>query len=339
MKNVYGFIRLLRPLNLLMIALAGLAFRYLIIHPMIRTQPIPMKDEVSRLDYFLFISMFVLLAAAGNIINDYFDLRVDRINKPQRIVIDKYVKRRIAMVAHIIINSLAILIGLYISWRFQSIPLLVIPFFIAGSLWYYSLDFKKQFLTGNFAVALLAGLYPLCIALMEIPPLTGNYLEAMDRFYVDNQIEGKSSDFFVLIWIWMLFYAGFAFILNLVREIQKDMEDREGDKAAGYKTLAIQWKENNTKTLIAALLIIAMAVLVWLEYYLFQDMPISESWIYLAIYNLLIIVPLFMSMNKSVMAKTKSDYKAASNYTKIAIAGGIAYTLVFAHLINPEMFI
>ncbi len=338
MKNITGFIRLLRPLNLLMIAFAGFAFRYLIIHPMLKVVPIPIKDEVGRLDYMLFVAMFVLLAAAGNIINDYFDLRVDRINKPDRIVIDRYVKRRIAMAAHITINSLAVVIGLYISWKFQSIPLLVIPFFIAGSLWYYSLDFKKQFLTGNLAVAILAGLFPMCIGLLEISQLTDVYLGDMEQFYVDNQIEGYSSEFFMQIWKWMLFYAGFAFLLNFIREIQKDMEDREGDGKAGYKTLALIWSEKKTKTLLATLLCISIAILIWLEYYLYEQIPIGESWIYYTLFSGMIILPLSISLIKTMGASIKSDYKSASNYSKMAITGGILYSFVFAYNIYPDMY-
>ncbi len=305
---------------------------------MLKVVPIPIKDEVGRLDYMLFVAMFVLLAAAGNIINDYFDLRVDRINKPHRIVIDRYVKRRIAMVAHITMNSLAVLIGLYISWKFQSIPLLVIPFFIAGSLWYYSLDFKKQFLTGNLAVAILAGLFPMCVGLLEITQLTDVYLGDMEKFYIENQIEGNSSEFFIQIWTWMLFYAGFAFMLNFIREIQKDMEDREGDSQAGYKTLAIIWSEKKTKSLLAALIIVSIAILVWLEYYPYEQMPIGESWIYYTLFSAMIVLPLFISLIKTLGASVKSDYKSASNYSKMAIAGGILYSFVFAYNIYPEMY-
>jgi 4-hydroxybenzoate polyprenyltransferase len=178
------------------------------------------------------------IAAAGYIINDYYDVKIDLINKPERVVVGKSVTRRYALLFHSALNGLAIATGFWVSWRVG-----VIHFFSAFLLWLYSNQLKRQPLVGNVAVAFLTGLTVELIAI----------------FYHANQ---------PLITV----YAIFAFFMTLVREIIKDMEDWRGDATFGCQTLPIVWGLRKTRRFIYALLAVFLAVVVVLNF-LFAALP------------------------------------------------------------------
>ncbi len=158
-------------------------------------------------DYELFLLIFstTIIAAAGYLINDYYDIKIDFINKPERVIVGKVIKRRIAMVSHTILSVLGIAIGFYLS------PLLgLINFTAAFLLWWYSNQLKRLPLVGNLVIALLSGLA----------------VWAVSVNFPQNQL---------LVYT----YAIFAFAISLLREIIKDMEDIQGDESFGCKTLPI----------------------------------------------------------------------------------------------------
>lgn len=338
MNERQAFLRLVRPVNLLLVAAACAALKFNIINPLVSTSPVEIDSPVAIMDFVLMSLMLVLLTAAGNIINDYFDLRVDRLNKPNRVLIDKHIRRRVAMAGHVVFNVLAVLIGLYLSWRWKSIPILVLPFFIAGSLWYYSVTFKKQFLSGNLVVGLLAALLPVSIGLLEIPPITEAYVPAITDLLAQYGLEGDPSAIFKGMWVWMLAYSAYCFMLTLIREIQKDMEDEEGDRLAGFRTLAVVWGVNRAKYITAGLLALSIASILGLSWFLYGTMETGKMWLYLALSAVFMVLPLSLSLGSTLMAKDKTGFARASSYTKLAIAGIIVYTIVFAHNINPEYY-
>lgn len=158
-------------------------------------------------DYELFLLIFstTLIAAAGYLINDYYDIKIDFINKPDRVIVGKTIKRRIAIVAHTALSLLGVAIGFYLS------PLLgVINIGAAFLLWWYSNQLKRLPLIGNLVIALLSGLA----------------VWAVSVHFPQNHL---------LVYT----YAIFAFAISLVREIIKDMEDMQGDESFGCKTLPI----------------------------------------------------------------------------------------------------
>lgn len=258
--------------------------------------------------------VMVLLAAAGNIINDYFDLRTDRINKPQRIVIGKTVKRRVAMVAHHIINGLATLLGVYLAWDSGIWILALIPIFIGVSLWFYSLQFKKQAWIGNFVVALLIGIVPMWAGVFELPLLA----QAMVIMGQDGRLFAETT------WLWLIGFSGFAFWLTLIREAQKDMQDIKGDQLSGYKTLPIIWGLGRTKQYVFALYLVFF---VFMALVIAQVVPILSDpfwkWVLLGLVSGMIGLPLCYGMFKSLTGDTSDQFHQASTATKWAMAGGI----------------
>jgi 4-hydroxybenzoate polyprenyltransferase len=182
----------------------------------------------------------ILIAAAGYIINDYYDVKIDLINKPERVVIGKNIPRRFAILFHTVLSMLGVGVGFFLSWKIG-----IVNFFSAFLLWLYSNYLKRQPFIGNLSVALLTGL---SIWLVNV------------LYMVNNQL--------------VTIYALFAFFMTLIREIIKDMEDLKGDNSFGCKTLPIIWGIRKTKVLIYVLMMIFIAVVISLNR-LFVGLPMN----------------------------------------------------------------
>ncbi|MCC5921384.1 MAG: geranylgeranylglycerol-phosphate geranylgeranyltransferase [Cyclobacteriaceae bacterium] len=171
------------------------------------------------LGFLALIMSTVFIAAAGYIINDYYDVKIDYINKPDRVIIGKHLRRRQALFLHSFLNISGVAMSFYAGWKIA-----LVAFFCSFILWVYSNLLKRLPFWGNFTVALLAGV---SIALVGI-------------YYETNQHLVNT-------------YALFAFCITLVREIIKDLEDLRGDESFGCKTLPIIWGVYRTKIFVYVL--------------------------------------------------------------------------------------
>ena len=201
---------------------------------------------VNDVNLFLLSLSTVLIAAGGYIINDYYDVKIDYINKPDRVVIGKSITRRYAILFHIALSVAGIVIGFYLSWKIGGVNVLSV--FL---LWLYSNTLKRLPFVGNLTVAFLTGLAVIIV----------------DLFY------GKDNSL-------VLIYALFAFFMTLVREVIKDMEDLKGDNSFGCKTLPIVWGIRKTKILIYVILIVFGGVVIMLNQ-LYQALPFKYHLIFL----------------------------------------------------------
>jgi 4-hydroxybenzoate polyprenyltransferase len=211
----FGFLRLIRVQNLLIVVLTQFLARIFLVGPREQWIRIIVDPTIWLLSFST-----VCIAAAGYIINDYFDIKIDLINKPDRVVIGRYLKRRVAMGAHQVLNLIGCLIGLYLSkWVFLADVVSV------SLLWFYSAQFKRQPVIGNVVISLLTALSLIVLAV----------------YYRQN------ADM-------LLIYALFSFGISLVREIIKDMQDIRGDARFGCRTLPIVWGLRRTKYLLYVLI-------------------------------------------------------------------------------------
>jgi 4-hydroxybenzoate polyprenyltransferase len=189
---------------------------------------------IAGLSLFLLSISTISIAAAGYIINDYYDIKIDYINKPERVVIGKRITRRYAILFHVLLSCFGVLIGLYLSWKIAAVNMLSV--FL---LWLYSNSLKRLPFIGNLTVALLTGLSIMIVGFFYG---TGNPL--------------------------IVVYAGFAFFMTLVREIVKDMEDLKGDDTFGCRTLPIVWGIRKTKILIYVILaVFSISVIILNHFY------------------------------------------------------------------------
>ena len=286
-----GFIRLIRLFNLVIIALTMFGVRLYL------SQFNP-EVEVVTLPFLLLVVSTVFIAAAGNIINDYFDVRADRINRPKKVVIGRSIKRRWAIVLHWIFNIIAVLIGLYLSWLFKSVQLLLILFTATVLLWWYSVSLKKKPIIGNVVVSLLSVLVLyLSLLLVEL------------EFPIANMLDVSLIDkvFFVPIFRVVFAFMICAFMQNLAREIVKDVEDVKGDLAIRAKTLPMLIGGKK------ALQLVALLVLIFPVYYFvnvvftisnfnwLKGMPITLA----ALMNLVIVIIVFVAKEETVVRISK----------------------------------
>lgn len=278
-ENVFtfsAFFRIIRPLNLLIMAFAQLMTAYFLIGA--TPQGLPILADIYL---YLLILSTVLVAASGYMINDYYDVKIDYINKPEEVVVGKNIKRRTVMFLHSILNLVGIGIGLLLGLKVG-----FIIFIASFLLWLYSNALKRLPFIGNLVVALLTGLAIYIVGL----------------YYQTNELL-------------VLAYAIFAFFINLIREILKDIEDRHGDRKHGSKTLPIVLGFRGTKKvifLIAAVFILSIVVVTYklnnqLLYYYFGSLSLL----------------FFFFLYKIYMADRKAHFTQLSLLSKLLMLTGI----------------
>lgn len=253
------FIRLIRPVNLVVIILTMYGIRVFFIPYLSEDVLLKRSHPNEVLDYFLLVFSTVLIAAAGNIINDYFDVKADRINKPEKLIIGKYIKPRWAIVSHWILNFVAFSIACYLTWEYETFWYVFIHLLSINVLWFYSMYFKRRFLIGNLFIAALTGLVPLLCGIhflgLTTPFQSANFMS--DFKEGANWISQLNLKIFFIVAL-----DFFASCLNLVREIVKDMEDVEGDLLLKAKTIPIVLGINKARwiSLISLMAIIAASL-------------------------------------------------------------------------------
>ena len=317
---VKDLIRLSRPLNLFIIALTMWCMRWFVIRPAVHVNDYHL--QLSSWLFWLLVLSVVMITAAGNIINDYFDQRTDRINRPGSIIVGVTVKRRVAMIVHQILNVGGILIGLFVAWKIGFWRFAIIHLIASGMLWFYSTNFKRQLIIGNLVVAFLTGLVPLIVGVFEIPLLFKNYGADVKQYF---QIYLPGEDFhsyFFTIFYFIIGYSVFAFILNLIREILKDMADVEGDKQIGSQTIPIVLGIKATRWIVVTLMIGGLFLLYYVQQRFFGDIG---SFSYLTI---TVAIPVLLSAYFAVSGKERKAFSRSAGIMKIAMLGGLLYSVV-----------
>ena len=310
MKLILAFIRLIRWPNLIFIAIT----QYLFYHFIAGNINPSLLEDSSCLIYLL-LAASVSIAAAGYIINDYFDLQIDNINKPERVVVDAVIKRRWAIIWHWLLSATGLFLSALISHRIHNWQLFIGNVFCVVALWFYSTTFKKQLLTGNIIISLLTAWTIIVVILFS-----GVHLFSMKGW--DNA--GYTFDVKRLFKFTVL-YAGFAFIVTLIREVVKDLEDMDGDARYGCRTMPIAWGVPATKVFVAVWIIISIAGLGIIQFYSLQTGNLIVSFYLLAA----IIVPLAFVLKKLRKATLPSDYAQISGNMKWIMLAGILSMLSF----------
>ncbi|MEI6021131.1 MAG: geranylgeranylglycerol-phosphate geranylgeranyltransferase, partial [Bacteroidota bacterium] len=201
--------------------------------------------------YILLITSVVLIAAAGYMINDYFDVKTDSINHPETVVLDKIIKRRWAIILHLSFTTAGILLGVFVALKIGYLRLSLFHFISAFLLWFYSTRLKMKLLIGNIVVSLLTASVAFIPLVFEI----GILQKQQPQFIFEHAQLILSALKITVI------FSLFAFITSMAREIIKDIEDFNGDKASGGATMPIVWGIRTSKFNAFFLLIITALLL------------------------------------------------------------------------------
>jgi 4-hydroxybenzoate polyprenyltransferase len=320
------FMDLVRWRNLAIVIFTMVLMRYAIIEPLISKtgvvlkngtgELVPMALQMPLINFILLVMATVFITAGGYVINDYFDIKTDLINRG-RVIVGTKIPRRQAMLWHLVLNLAGILIGFYISWRAGYLMLGAFFLLVSGLLYFYSASYKRQFLIGNLIVALLTAMVPLLVVIYDWP--------ALYKYYSVNSIRPPEINF---IFYWVGGFAIFAFFTTLARELIKDIEDFEGDAAYGRNTVPVVTGILTARIISISLiaLIIAMLYITW--YFFINDL------ITLVYLSVAIVLPLLIVIFRLAGRNEKIQFHKASNLIKIVMLTGILYSVVVKIILN-----
>lgn len=301
-----NFLNLIRFKNLLLIALMQLIFRFGFLAQ--QDIPLALKDW----QYLLLVLATVLIAAAGYIINDIMDQETDYINKPQKVIIGKSISEETAYYLYFGLTVSGVLIGYYLSDYVNKNSFFGLFIIISALLYLYATSLKQIAIVGNLVIALILGLSVIVIGMFDIIPL-------LSYVSVDQSINLQT-----LLSI-LLDYSIFAFIVNFIREIVKDIEDIDGDYNQGMRTLPIILGKERTSKIVSALAAFLTLGLLW---YVNDNMMNTKLFWATAYCLLFVISPLIFVSIKSWKAKSKMEFHLLSNVLKVIIFFGIVSVLI-----------
>ncbi len=325
-KVLNDLMSLVRLPNLMVVALTMIVMRYAIIRPLLGVMPVTMADEpftalpmlfqLGWSDFLILVLSVCLITAAGYVINDYFDIRTDLINRGT-IIVGNSIPRRRAMMYHNIMNLLGVVGGIWVSARIGVVWLGLLFIITSGLLYLYSAIYKRKLLVGNILVALLVATVPMMVVIYDAVPIHSYYSLSASDF------PGVAT----LFW-WVGGFALFAFLTTLIREIIKDMEDCEGDREMGLKTLPVLAGVSVCRVVVLILTVVTILLLyfVWFSY-------IHEAVTVIYI-SLLLVAPLIMVMVRVIKKKDKRHLHITSTIMKLVMLAGILYAFVAGGLIT-----
>lgn len=316
---MYAYLKLIRYPNLIIVVLTQYLMRWGIIEPMLEVNRFNL--QLDSFHFFLLVLSTVCITAAGYVINDYFDTHTDLLNRPREVLVGTKIHRRFAMIFHLVLNIVGIGVGLYLSFHI-GIPYLGLLFLlVAGVLWFYSTTYKRQFLVGNIIVAVLTALVPLMVVVFEIPLLNEEYKDLLLQQNMN----------FMYLFHWVLVFAFFAFMMNLMREIVKDIEDYEGDRVYGRKSLPVVLGLRASKNIVNLLILITLTGLNYVYFSYLQDT------ITLIYFSLFLYLPFIFLIVKNVKSTDRADFKLVGNILKVIMLFGVLYALVARYIIQTRV--
>jgi 4-hydroxybenzoate polyprenyltransferase len=217
MKELIHWWRIFRGANLLIMFAAQLLVYFFIIKSLAGDNGQFLTYTVDN--HILAIQCLLLVAGGGYVINNYFDVETDKINRPDKQIIGKYISGSEAMIGYGFVNITAILGGLFIDNNFAIFLLINMLL-----LYVYARYLKKIAFLGNVLIALLSAVQFWQVLVLEY--------NLFFKILYPNQYSGYYLHF-------LLTFSLFVFIFSLVRELLKTVEDEKGDAQAGIKTLAV----------------------------------------------------------------------------------------------------
>ena len=279
-----------------MLAFMQLIFRY----GFFKFQNIPLA--LADWQYGLLVLSTILLAAGGYVINNIFDQETDSDNKPNDVIVGRGISETQAYNLYFALTVSGVAIGFYLSNVIQKPGFASIFILVAATLYLYASSLKQMMLIGNIVVALLLSFSVMIIGIFDLYPAT----------VLENQQQMKI--FFSI----LLDYAVFAFMINILREMIKDIEDMDGDYNQGMNTLPIAIGKLRTCKIIFVLSIIpVLVILLYINKYL-----LDLLWV--TIYLLLFVCgPLILFTIRMLKANTKKDFHFLSLLLKFILLFGI----------------
>lgn len=293
---LYSFAKLIRVENLILMALVLYISHQYILN----------KEQVSLPSNYLILLIVstIFIAAGGYVINDYFDIKIDKINKPDEMVLEKNIHRKAAILWHLFFSFLGLMGGLYLAFKIGHLSIVIIQIISILLLLVYSNILKRIFILGNLTIALLSGFLPL------LPYIYVKLLHTQISVITLNAIISLSA---------------FAFFTTLIRELIKDIEDMEGDKVGNRKTVPVVWGFLVSQVIVFFLLLLLIIFLIpFIVYY-----GLNHQYNAL-LYNLIfLILPAVVVIILLIAFNQPKQFRILSLLLKLIMLSGIIFYLIF----------
>jgi len=311
-------LRLMRPANMLMVAIVLWTMQYWV--------AVPVAGEWSEglMSWWMMLLLtvsIVCIAAGGYVVNDYFDVKIDRINRPERLIVTNTLSKTTTMWLFRILTGIGVACGIALSWAIHSMTLLLVIVMVPGLLWFYSASYKRQFLVGNIIVSIAAGLVPLCVALANVGLLKHRFGDILQYTTLVHDL-----------YAWLGGFSLFAMLTTLIREVVKDMQDEQGDRELECHSMPIVLGMTGSKVVVSVLIALVGGLLWWFNCGL---IPYAHEWGSLSTRFVLygISIPLAGELWLLWAAKIPSDYKTAQLLMKWVIFMGVMYSFVVMRMV------
>lgn len=281
LKKILSLFSVVRGYNILVLVLAQYLASIFIFSA---------EDDVTKVvfDFHLFFIVLasVCVIASGYIINNFYDSKVDRINRPVKAGIDNYVKQETKLTLYFTLNFIGFIFGFLVSWK----AALFFAVYIFG-IWFYSHKLKKMPLMGLISATILT---------------------ILPFFAIFVYYKNFSKIIFV--------HAIFLFLVIMVRELIKDLENIKGAIANNYQTFTVAYGERKTKQLSIALLCLTIFPVVILFSY--PELSYMKYYFYGALITLIYVGFYLWKSNK------RNQYRFLHNILKMLLLIGV-FCLVF----------
>jgi len=312
MNKLKSFFKLIRWPNIIMIILAQLLLQYMLISHVFKL--IQMESPLGDFHFILLMMSTVLMAAFGYVYNDVQDIGVDKINKNDNRIIDVIISKKSGKLIYMSFLVFSLMLALYLSMILQMIQLIFIHLIIAGGLYFYSKQFQRKVLSGNILISLFTAMSIFIVWIYHLVVLTNNPVMMIDARRIIPFLNTTVTA-----------YAAFAFLLSLMREIIKDIEDIKGDSEKELQTFAVVYGIKKSKLLVSFLSIIMLVLISLAAYYSY-----THSWFKLSSYFIIAVVfPLLYFFYYLQKAEKKDDFKELSTLAKIIMVAGILSMQIF----------
>ena len=262
--------------------------------------------SVGTLPFLLMMISTLATAAAGYVLNDYYDIGIDQINCPGRIVLGKSISLKTGY--HIAWGLLLIgmLAGLAMTLLISR-PWSFLIYLFAGVLtWRYAVKLKRMYLWGNLTVSFLTALTIALPLIFEIVTFSKqpDFEKVYNALVTSGIVVGA--------------FAMFAGLLNFTREIIKDIEDMEGDKAFGCRTIPLVNGQDKAVYFSGILGILILVLLLLCNY------ALMHSTLRFTGYYLISIIALMLYfLFRLIRSRHASDFHFLSTLLKIIMITGI----------------
>ncbi len=309
MYKILSFIRL--P-NLLIIAMSMSFILYFVINP---TLGVESSSGLSSFEFILLIVSTLLISVGGYLINDIYDINPDSINKPGKNIIGNTISVKNAYLFYWITTAIGILTGTLLSYLVNQINFGLIFLFSAGLLWFYSQKYQCQPLIGNIVISVLSAISFGIVWLFDFYALSNDakvFVNVQSNFSLVNRI--------------VYIYMGFAFLVSLLREVIKDIEDYKGDNRCGCVTFTVKYGISASRLLALVITYFSLFASIIIQYYLFVANFILP-FIGFFLIDIFFIIILF----RIHKVYDKTDYSSLAILIKILMVIGILTMILFKY--------